>query len=83
MIQWLARAPGLVRALALVGLAALHQLAAPPPALAYLDPGSLGYVVQLVVATFFAFLYAFWRRIRLFVAGLFARTRKGEGSRDV
>jgi hypothetical protein len=77
-------APSLLvrRTLALVALASLHQLVAPPPALAYLDPGSLGYILQLIVATFFAVLYAFWRRIRMFVASLFARTRRSETSRD-
>jgi hypothetical protein len=72
----------LARALALVALAALHQLVAPPPALAYLDPGSMGYLVQLIIAAFFAFLYGFWRRIRVFMASLVARVRKSEGSRD-
>jgi hypothetical protein len=71
------------RALAMIGLVGLVDLAMPRPALAYLDPGSLGYIVQLVIATFFAFLYAFWRRIRAFLATLFARTRKSERSSDV
>jgi hypothetical protein len=82
MTHWLPNVPVVRRALALIALAALHQLVAPPPALAYLDPGSLGYIVQLVIATFFAVLYAFWRRIRMFVTGFFARARKSGGSGD-
>jgi hypothetical protein len=74
--------PVVKRALPLIALIAIVEVVAPSAALAYLDPGSLGYIVQLIVATFFAVLYTFWRRIRLFVAGLFARMRKSEGSGD-
>ena len=50
---------------------------------AYLDAGTGSYVIQLLVAGFFGFLFAlkvFWKRIRAFLSRLFSRRTDNEGS---
>ncbi|MFP4055317.1 MAG: hypothetical protein ACLF0G_00435 [Candidatus Brocadiia bacterium] len=46
------------------------------PALAYIDPGTGSYILQIVLACAVGSAFAvkmFWRRIKLFVLGLFAK----------
>lgn len=53
----------------------------PKMALAYLDPGTIGYFIQLLVAALAGVGFAikiFWKSIRVFFSGIFSRG----GSRD-
>jgi hypothetical protein len=66
------------RMLAIGLLVALLHVAFPPPAYAYLDPGTGSYIFQLLIAAVvgLAFLIkVFWGRIKGFFIGLFARTQ--------
>ena len=50
---------------------------------AYIDPGSGSYVLQLIVASFFAIVFTlkvFWRNIRAFFAGASGKKQTDTGS---
>lgn len=64
---------------ALVG--ALSLLAFPVDALAYLDPGTGSYVLQMVIAGVLGAAFAIkmsWFRIKRFFAGLFSRNDRND-----
>jgi len=51
----------------------------PPRTYAYLDPGTGSYVLQVLLAAFLAgalTLKMYWKRIRVFVKGLFSKEKK-------
>lgn len=53
----------------------------PRPVLAYLDPGTGSYILQLVLAGLFGAAFAvkmFWKDIKMFVTGLFSREKAPE-----
>ena len=53
----------------------------PEIALAYLDPGTIGYFIQLLVATLAGVGFAvkiFWKNIRMFFAAIFSRGGSGD-----
>lgn len=61
-------------ALALPFLLALVETL--PPALAYIDPGTGSFLLQLLVGSLLGVLLSlkmFWRRVKAYVAGLFGR----------
>ncbi len=52
-------------------------------AFAYIDPGSGSYVLQMIVAAFFAIVFTlkmFWRSIRLFFSRFFSKNQDGPGA---
>ena len=54
-------------------------LVAPPPAHAYLDPGTGSYIFQLVAAALLGGMFALklsWHRVRYFLQGLFSSGKK-------
>ena len=64
---------------ALVG--ALSLLALPVDALAYLDPGTGSYVLQMIIAGLLGAAFAIkmsWVRIKRFITGLFTRNDRGD-----
>jgi hypothetical protein len=67
-------------------LVTLLYVAFPPPAYAYLDPGTGSYIFQLLLAGIvgLAFLIkVFWGRIKGFFAGLFSKDQEqAEESQD-
>lgn len=53
-------------------------IAFPCFAYAYLDPGTGSYILQILIAAFFAGLYAlkrYWYQVKSFVSGLFKRDK--------
>lgn len=53
----------------------------PQSVLAYIDPGSGSYIIQIIIATLLGGLTAiklFWRNIKLFLKNFFSRKRKDE-----
>ena len=56
----------------------------PQEAYAYLDPGSMSYVLQIVIAALIGGLLAirmFWSRIKLFLTKLFSKKKDPENDR--
>ena len=57
----------------------LFLLALPRVALAYLDPGTGSYVIQMILASFFLISFTFktfWRRVFDFLKRLFVREKE-------
>lgn len=57
----------------------IGQIIFPKPALAYLDPGTGSYLVQIFAASLFAGLYMikrFWTNIKDFFAYIFSRSKR-------
>lgn len=66
----------MVRIAAIAACAAGFGVLLAPTALAYIDPGSGSYIIQIIAATFLALSVAvatFWRRIRGFFGRVFSR----------
>lgn len=52
---------------------------------AYIDPGSAGYIFQLIIAALLGGLFAikmYWRRIKIFFANLFSQQQKAAKDDD-
>lgn len=63
----------------LEGLMALTLIALPQMALAYLDPGTGSYLIQIILSAVFGGLFAikmFYQQIKSFFSKLFTRKRK-------
>lgn len=68
----------LYKTLRYLGVSLLLIISFPCFAYAYLDPGTGSYILQILIAAFFASLYAikrYWHQIKSYLSGLFMRSK--------